>query len=132
MLTVHIIRGCKDVHKVRILEEILNTNAGKKMKKLFSLLLGVVFCTALPCEAKSQAKLDGGIRKMYVNPKAIKVTKDGIFLLKNGALFPVESVCKDKDGVFVKVKKRDMTECQTCHKMYDANRYHHCPHCGHL
>jgi hypothetical protein len=99
------------------------------MKSLFSLLLGFAFCIALPCEAKSHAKHTA--KKTYVNPEAVRVTKDGVFLLKDGTLFPVKGVFKDRRGVFV-MEKRFFVRCQTCRKLYDADRNHHCPFCGHL
>jgi hypothetical protein len=97
------------------------------MKPLFSMVLGIAFCIAFPCEAKSHLK----VQKSYVDPQKIKITKEGVFIFKDGALFPVRGVFKDKHGVFV-VEKRFMVRCQTCKKIYDADRNHHCPFCGHL
>lgn len=39
------------------------------MKSLLSLLLGVAFFLALPCEAKSQIKLSNRVRKTYADPR---------------------------------------------------------------
>lgn len=101
------------------------------MKSLFSLLLGIAFCIATPCEAKAHVK-HNKTKKIYVDPQTVKVTKNGIFLFKDGSLFPVEGVFKDEGGVFVvKERKRCIHACGNCGRDYDWNEHCLCPHCHH-
>ena len=78
------------------------------MKKLAVLLLGALFISALPCEAKSG-------KKIYVDPQNVKVTEDGVFILENDTLVPVKFVGHNEEGIFVKKQKlKQHAPCPAC------------------
>ncbi len=98
------------------------------MKILSTLMLGILFCTVLPCEAKALINQSNRREKIHVDSQAIKITKDGIFVLEHGRLIPVGSVSKDSGGIFV--EKRYVEPCGRCGMKYDWDKNHHCPACG--
>lgn len=97
------------------------------MKTLFALLLGIVSFTLLPCEAKSHLKNADKVQKIYVDPQAVKVTKDGIFLLEQGNLIAVKKVAKDRNGIFI--EKRLYRPCPRDGAVYDWDKFNCCPWC---
>ena len=83
------------------------------MKKLAVLLLGVVFLSAMPCEAKSEGKDIKKSKKVYVDPQNVKITEDGVFILENDTLVPVKFVAHDENGVYVK-RQKPQPPCPAC------------------
>lgn len=100
------------------------------MKAFFGLMLVCVFCSTLSCDAKSHEQCEARTAKTYVDPQAIRITKDGIFLFEHGCLTPVERVSKDERGVYV--EKRYVAPCSRCGRNYDWDKFHHCPNCGYM
>lgn len=97
------------------------------MKSILAILLGITCLSMMPCEARSHVKNFHQAKKSYVDPRDIRITKDGIFVLEKGHLAPVQTLSRDKGGVYV--KKEYKVFCHNCGYEYDGERHSHCPRC---
>ena len=100
----------------------------KLMRSIAAALLWIACLSMMPCEAKAHGANAQKSKKTYVDPRDIRVSKEGIFVLEKGHLVPVETLSRDKGGIFV--KKEWKRECRNCERKYDWSRHTHCPFCG--
>ncbi len=58
--------------------------------------------------------------KIYLKEDIIKVTQQGIFLIINGNLIPLETLHSDNQGVFIyaSVSKHRLKKCRGCGEYY--------------
>lgn len=73
---------------------------------------------------------DSTENRCYLNSADIKVFPEGLFLVLDGGLLPIETVSKDEQGVFVTIPRNNKTVvCVLCDLEFDPNeRAPYCPH----
>ena len=99
------------------------------MKSIFIALLGITCLSIMPCEARVHMNKSHSSKKSYVDPRSIRITKDGIFVLEKGHLVTVRALSHDKGGVYVK-KGKGKYPCENCGRTYDWERHSCCIYCG--
>ncbi len=99
------------------------------MKSIFVALLGIACLSMMSCEAKTNVKNSHQSKKTYVDPRDIRVSENGIFVLEKGRLVPVETISKDKGGLYIKRETPYIIECRTCGFKYNWHDHTHCPKC---
>jgi hypothetical protein len=101
------------------------------MKSILTVLLGIACLSVMPCEAKAHVKKSHQAKKSCVDPRDIRVTKDGIFVLEKGSLVPVKTLSRDKGGVYTYVGYPEpyYIHCKKCNYRYNWYNHTHCPVC---
>lgn len=103
------------------------------MKPFLTLLMSCGIFGLIPCEAKTGQTVSGKSKEMqrqYIDPQAVSISGEGIFLHERGKTIPVRGVAKDENGFYIVKEEIAKIKCWYCRFEFEP---HHvkfkCPIC---